>query len=451
MGDMTATSAMTLAIVGRPNAGKSTLFNRMIGRRAALVDEMPGLTRDLRQGVCLLGGAPFTLIDTAGLDDARSDKITQLMTKQAITAIEAADLILFLFDARAGITPEDELWARFVRKKAKRILLVANKCENQQRTQSGQIDALRFGFGDAVAISAEHNLGLSTLEEEIVKHLPEINRVDAAPASKRSLNMAIIGRPNSGKSSLVNHLLGQPRMLAGPQPGLTRDSIPISWQWRGQKIELFDTAGLRRPARIFQRAEELSVSSALQAIRFADVVVLLMDAMQLFEKQDLRIADLIAREGRAPVLAVNKMDLTPDLVRKEIIARADELLPQLRGVPLVCFSVKTGQGVDSLMPQAIRAFDMWKRELTTGVLNAWLKACIARHPPPSSRGRPVRIKYITQKSSRPPTFVIFTTRAKRLPESYKRFLINDMRASFGFDGTPIRLDVRASTNPYASG
>ncbi len=441
----------TLTIVGRPNAGKSTLFNRLIGRRAALVDQMPGLTRDLRQETCLLGGVPFTVIDTAGLDNARSDKIAQLMTKQAIKAIEAADIILFLFDARAGVTPEDEEWARFIHKRAKKVVLVANKCENQKRAASGQIDALRFGFGDAVPISAEHNQGLAALEEQIVQFLPKVAAASKNQDKTRVLNMAIIGRPNAGKSSLVNHLLGAPRMITGPQPGLTRDAIPISWAWHGHKIELFDTAGLRRPARIFRRAEELSVSSALQAIRFADVVVLLMDATQMFEKQDLRIADLIAREGRAPVLAVNKIDLTPDLAKKEIIARADELLPQMRSVPLVCFSVKTGQGVASLMPQAIRAFDMWKMKITTGLLNAWLKSCIARHPPPSSRGRPVRIKYITQKSPSPPTFVIFTTRTKRLPESYKRFLVNDLRASFGFDGTPIRLDVRASVNPYASG
>ncbi len=441
---------MTLAIVGRPNAGKSTLFNRLIGRRAALVDPMPGLTRDLRQSACVLNGVPFDVIDTAGLDNDHADEVAQLMTKQAVKAIKAADIALFLFDARAGLTPEDENWARFLHKTAKNVILAANKCENQARVQPSLIDALRLGFGDAVMISAEHNQGLGDLEKRIAEFLPASPPDSENEKTPRGLNMAIIGRPNSGKSSLVNYLLGRPQMLAGPQPGLTRDAIPISWLWQGQKIELFDTAGLRRPARIFRRAEALAVSSALQAIRFADVVVLLMDATQMFEKQDLRIADLMAREGRAPVLAINKMDLAPDLAEKDISARAAALLPQMRNVPVVCFSVKTGAGVDRLMPQVMRAFDMWNMSITTGQLNAWLQSCVGRHPPPMSSGRPVRIKYITQKSSGPPTFIIFTTRAKKLPDSYKRFLINDMRAKFAFDGTPIRLDVRTSDNPYVS-
>ncbi len=437
-----------VAIVGRPNVGKSTLFNRLRGARDALVDPMAGLTRDLRQSLCLMDGREISLIDTAGLDEqgAKKTELTSLMTKQALKAVEAADVVLFVIDGREGVLPDDEMWATLLRKKAKNLLLVANKCESDKRSESGKLDALRLGLGDPISISAEHNTNIPALVDEVIAHLePE---EEAETEGSRKLKLAIIGRPNAGKSSLVNVLFGEERQLTHSQAGTTRDAIGLDWQWRGEEITLFDTAGLRRPSRIFGRTEKLSVSSALRAIRFADIVVLLMDAEKLFEKQDLRLAELVIKEGRGLVLAVNKIDLMPPITQADIEKAARHYLPQLREVPVVCLSALTGKNIESFMPKVFQARALWNKTISTSMLNAWLQACVARRHPPSVRGRAVRIKYITQKSARPPSFVIFTSHAKKLPDDYLRYLMNDMRTNFNFQGTPIRLDVRASTNPY---
>lgn len=439
-----------IVIMGRPNVGKSTLFNRLVRRRDALVDPQPGLTRDSRQRDCIVGGQEVSIIDTAGLESSQEKMgLSTQMTKQALKAVDIADLVLFVVDARSGVIPADEEWAQLLRKRAKKIMLIANKCESEKNSSSGKIDALRLGLGQPLSISAEHDLGIADLEEEIVEHLKEtLSAENETAKSPRGLKMAIIGRPNAGKSSLVNYLLGEERQLTGAQPGITRDAIGIDWKWQGEKIVLFDTAGIRRKARIFARVEKLSVSSALQAIRFADVVVLLMDTEKLFETQDLRLADFIIREGRAPVLAVNKIDLMPEITEADIKKSAQNYLPQMRGVPIACLSAKTGKGVDCLMSKIMEANEMWNKQINTSALNAWLRSCVMRNPPPAVRKRPTRIKYITQKSVRPPSFIIFTSREKKLPKDYMRFLINDMRESFGFGGTPLRLDVRASVNPY---
>ena len=438
-----------IAIVGRPNVGKSTLFNRLVRARAALVDPMAGLTRDLRENECFLGGRHVSLIDTAGLEsDTKGKGLPALMVEQALKAVAAADLVLFVIDARSDLLPADEMWAQLLRTKAKKLLLVANKCENNKKSQVGKLDCLRLGLGDPIAISAEHNSNMGQLEEEIIQSLDAGPQEQNEQEQKRKLKLAVIGRPNAGKSSLINLLLGEQRQLTDPKAGTTRDAIGINWQWQGEEITLFDTAGLRRPSRIFARVEKLSVSSALQAIRFADIVVMLMDVQHLFQTQDLRLIELIIREGKGLVLAVNKIDLMPATTEADIEKAAAHYLPQLRGVPVVCLSVLSGKGADGLMPKVKAARALWNTQIGTPALNSWLQACVARKSPPQVGGRAVRIKYITQKSTRPPSFIIFLSRAKKLPDDYMRYLMNDMRRNFNFEGTPVRFNVRTSTNPY---
>lgn len=449
--------SITIAIVGRPNVGKSTLFNRLVGRRLALVDDVPGVTRDRREGDGKLADLEFRVFDTAGLDDADADTLEGRMSGQTLIALEEADVCLFMIDVRTGVTPIDRHFAELVRKTEKPVILVANKAEGRDGAAS-LYEAYELGLGDPIRLSAEHGEGLTELYDALVPFVergaanaaPDLS--DEAPAGEdRPLRIAIIGRPNAGKSTLINKLLGSERLLTGPEAGITRDSISVDWQWKDQPIKLFDTAGLRKRARISAKLEKLSVADALRAVRFAEVVVLLLDAQKPFEKQDLHLADLAAREGRALVLAVNKWDLIDDkpATMAKLKEMAERLLPQVRGVPLVTFSAVTGRGINRLMPAVMEVYEAWNRRVSTGELNRWLSEALERHPPPAAKGRRLKLRYMTQAKTRPPTFVTFCTRAGELPEAYSRYLINGLRSDFGIWGSPVRLHVRQGKNPYA--
>jgi GTP-binding protein len=452
-----------VAIVGRPNVGKSTLFNRLTGRRQALVSDMPGLTRDRREGRCELGATEIKVVDTAGLEEAQAGSIPARMRKQTETAIEEADLVLFVIDARDGVVPSDEVFARLVMSSGKPAILVANKCEGR-RGLDGMYEAFSLGLGEPVAISAEHGEGLGELTLDIERALgleqPKVERgampfADGPPIEvaeqTRPLRVAIVGRPNVGKSTLVNALLGEDRMITGPEPGLTRDAVSSELEWHGRKILLFDTAGLRRKARVNELAEKLGGSDSIRAIRFAEVVVLVIDAERPFEHQDLTIGDLIASEGRAIVLAINKWDLVQDKQRmlKALRESVGQRLAQVQGVALVPISALGERGLDKLMAAVIEASDVWNRRVSTGELNRWLQEALARHAPPASRGRRIKIRFMTQPSTRPPTFVGFCQRADAMPEDYKRYLINSLRQAFDLPGVPIRFNLRKGENPYA--
>jgi GTP-binding protein len=446
----------TVAIVGRPNVGKSTLFNRLAGKRLALVDDQPGLTRDRREAEAELGGCLVTLIDTAGLEPGDSD-LTSRMRQQTQAAIAQADLVLFLIDVRDGVVAADEIFAELVRSSGKPVVLAANKSEGRA-AEAGLYEAYSLGLGEPLPISAEHDIGIGELSEALQQicqarggALP--NQSVGPEEGPHPLRIAIVGRPNVGKSTLVNGLLGEERMITGPEAGITRDAIASSLEWDGRALLLFDTAGLRRKMRVEGRAEKLSVGDALKAIRFAEVVVLLLDVEQPFEKQDLQIASLIADEGRALVIALNKWDLVRDREKRLAGLRetCQRLLPQIKGVALVPISAMTGQGLDRLM-QAILAVDqMWNRRLPTHALNQWLQAAVEAHPPPAVSGRRIKLRYITQANARPPTFVLFCSRPKALPDSYSRYLVNGLRESFDMQGVPIRLNLRKGDNPFAKG
>jgi GTPase len=446
----------TVAIVGRPNVGKSTLFNRLAGKRLALVDDQPGLTRDRREAEAELGGCLVTLIDTAGLEPGDSD-LTSRMRQQTQAAIAQADLVLFLIDVRDGVVAADEIFAELVRSSGKPVVLAANKSEGRA-AEAGLYEAYSLGLGEPLPISAEHDTGIGELSEALQQicqarggALP--NQSVGPEEGPHPLRIAIVGRPNVGKSTLVNGLLGEERMITGPEAGITRDAIASSLEWDGRALLLFDTAGLRRKMRVEGRAEKLSVGDALKAIRFAEVVVLLLDVEQPFEKQDLQIASLIADEGRALVIALNKWDLVRDREKRLAGLRetCQRLLPQIKGVALVPISAMTGQGLDRLM-QAILAVDqMWNRRLPTHALNQWLQAAVEAHPPPAVSGRRIKLRYITQANARPPTFVLFCSRPKALPDSYSRYLGNGLRESFDMQGVPIRLNLRKGDNPFAKG
>ena len=448
---------LTIAIVGRPNVGKSTLFNRLAGKRLAIVDDTPGVTRDRSIVESNLGGLHLRLIDTAGFDKGPPESLTERMAAQTSAAIKDADVCLFLIDARAGVTAGDEIVGAALRRSGKPVIVAANKCESAA-AEAGATEAYRLGFGEPVTVSAEHGLGLLELRDALAVYAPDVPGTDEmeAPAdeaevSVRPLRLAIVGRPNVGKSSLLNRLIGEERSLTGPEAGITRDAVLAEWQHEGREILLHDTAGMRRKARIEEKLEKLSVESTLNAVRFADCVVLAMDAREALEKQDLTIADLIAREGRSLVFAVNKWDLVNDrpAALKDLRERVDRLLPQVAGARIVALSAITGEGLDKLMPAVAEADRVWNMRVTTGALNRFLEEALSRHPPPAIRGRRVRIRYMTQAKARPPTFILFGSQLKELPDSYLRYLVNAMRTAFGMPGTPVRLTLRATKNPYA--
>jgi GTP-binding protein len=450
--------SFTVAIIGRPNVGKSTLFNRLVGRRLALVHDLPGVTRDRREGEARLGDLSFSVFDTPGLEEASAASLAGRMVEQTRAAIADADAIFFLVDARAGILPADRVFADLVRKSGKPVVLIANKSEGKAG-EAGAMEAYALGLGEPVALSAEHGEGTSDLYAALREALPdhtgkrdgeEAGDGDGDPAA-RAICVAVVGRPNAGKSTLVNRLLGEERLLTGPEAGITRDSISVDLQWRGREFKFHDTAGMRRKSRIDEKLEKLSVADALNAIRFADVVVLLMDSAQGFEEQDLRIADLVEREGRALVIGMNKWDLkeTGRHAVGQLRNEADHWLPQVKGVPVVAVSGLTGEGLDRLMQAVIDAHEVWNRRVPTAALNRWFEEATSASPPPAVSGRRLRLNYITQAKARPPSFVVFCTRADAVPDSYLRYLVNGLRETFDLPGTPIRMTLREKANPYA--
>ncbi len=442
----------TIAIVGRPNVGKSTLFNRLVGRRVALVDDRPGVTRDRREGEARLGDLEFLAIDTAGLEQSSPESLSGRMRAQTETAIEQADAIFFMVDMRAGPMPVDHEFAALVRKSGKPTVLIANKSEGRA-AESRRLEAYELGLGEPIAISAEHNEGLSDLYDALRVALPEqtASAVEAEePTEAHPIRVAIVGRPNAGKSTLINRLIGEERLLTGPEAGITRDSIAVELAWEGRSFRLYDTAGLRRRSRVEEKLEKLSVADALNAVRFAEVVVVLLDVESAFEEQDQRIADLVEQEGRAIVIAVNKWDLkekTAGAIGK-LREQAEEKLTQLKGVPLVAVSGLTGEGLDRLMQAIVDAYGVWNKRVPTSALNRWFEHAISANPPPAVSGRSLRLNYITQAKSRPPSFVVFCTRADAVPAAYKRYLLNSLRETFDLPGTPIRITLREKDNPF---
>jgi GTP-binding protein len=453
-------STPAIAIIGRPNVGKSTLFNRLTGKHAALVSDMPGLTRDRREGEAELAGNAVTLVDTAGLEEAKRGSIAERMRQQTETALKEADLVLFLIDAREGVTPGDKAFAQMVRASGRPVIVVANKCEGRAG-EAGFYAAFELGFGEPVAISAEHGEGLIDLVNDMLAALglKPVVKERGAPASEpeleagptRPIRVAIVGRPNAGKSTLVNAFLGEERMITGPEPGLTRDAVASDLEWSGRRVRLYDTAGLRRKAKVTDAAELLGASDAIRAIRFAEVVVVLIDAERSIEHQDLTIADLVTQEGRALVLAVNKWDLVEDKQKtlRELRESLTDRLSQVPGVALVPISALGGRGLDKLSAAVLAAYDIWNRRVPTSDLNRWLEEALARHAPPAARGRRIKIRFMTQPSARPPTFVAFCSQPEGLPKSYLRYLSNSLREAFDLPGVPLRLNLRKGDNPYA--
>jgi len=459
--------ALKLAIVGRPNVGKSTLFNRLAGKKLAIVDDRPGVTRDRREATGRLGDLDLVLIDTAGFEDVDDDSLESRMRAQTEQAVDDADVCLFVVDAREGVVPLDHIFAEVLRRKGGKVVLAANKAEGRA-AEIGVAEAFSLGFGEPVALSAEHGEGMSDLFTALIAAAP-----DAYPDEDEAgdedvegddeelsgpqvdptlpLRIAIVGRPNAGKSTLVNRLIGEERLLVGPEAGITRDAIPVDWTWDGRPVRLVDTAGLRRKARVQQHLERLSTADTLRALTFAEVVILVMDANNAFETQDLQIADLVEREGRGLVFCITKWDLIENPAEKlaELKELSERMLPQLRGAPLIALSAETGRHVDRLMPAVFKLHADWSTKVKTRDLNDWLSMAVQRHPPPAVNGKRIKPKYMAQTKARPPTFVLFASRADQLPDSYRRYLINSLRDSFDLPGTPIRITIKSGTNPYA--
>ncbi|WP_217573468.1 ribosome biogenesis GTPase Der [Mesorhizobium sp. GbtcB19] len=464
-----------VAIIGRPNVGKSTLFNRLVGKKLALVDDTPGVTRDRRVHAAKLYDLYFDVIDTAGFEDAAASTLPGRMRQQTEIAIREADLIFFTVDAKSGLMPDDRTFADVVRKSGKPVVLVANKAE-ARGAQGGMLEAWELGLGEPIPVSAEHGQGMPDLRDAVVEALgaerafgeeddgdeiaasevligEDIADPDAEPAydDTKPLRIAVVGRPNAGKSTLINALIGEERLLTGPEAGITRDSISVDWDWRGRRIKLFDTAGMRRKSKVQEKLEKLSVQDGLRAIRFAEIVIIVLDATIPFEKQDLQIADLIIREGRAPVIAFNKWDLidNPQELLAELREKTGRLLPQVRGIQAVTVSAETGRGLDRLMESIIKTHKVWNSRVSTGKLNRWLEGILAHHPPPAVAGRRLKIKYVTQAKTRPPGFVVSCSRPDAMPQSYVRYLTNSLREAFDMPGVPIRMALRTSDNPFA--
>ncbi|RJG46046.1 ribosome biogenesis GTPase Der [Mesorhizobium sp. DCY119] len=465
-----------VAIIGRPNVGKSTLFNRLVGKKLALVDDTPGVTRDRRVHAAKLYDLHFDVIDTAGFETAAPATLQGRMRAQTEIAISEADLIFFVVDSKSGLMPDDKAFADIVRRAGKPVVLVANKSE-ARGSQGGMLEAWEVGLGEPIPISAEHGQGLPDLRDAVVDALGHarvfgedeededeiavtevlVGEDIADPDAEheyddtKPMRIAVVGRPNAGKSTLINALIDEERLLTGPEAGITRDSISVDWEWRGRLIRLFDTAGMRRKAKVQEKLEKLSVADGLRAIRFAEVVVVVFDATIPFEKQDLQIADLIIREGRALVIAFNKWDMieNPQETLAELREKTTRLLPQVRGLQAVPISAETGRGLDKLMDAVLKTHKVWNSRISTGRLNRWLEGILAHHPPPAVAGRRLKIKYITQAKTRPPGFVLSCTRPDSMPQSYVRYLVNSLRESFDMPGVPIRMALRASENPFA--
>ena len=466
--------SFTLAIVGRPNVGKSTLFNRLVGKRLALVDDQPGVTRDLREGEARLADLRFTVIDTAGLEEATDESLQGRMRRLTERAVDMADICLFMIDARAGVTPADQVFAEILRKRSAHVILAANKGEGSA-ADAGVIEAYSLGLGEPIRLSAEHGEGLNDLYSQLMPLAdgfaeraadlaPETDvsldedeewAEDAPfvmPTAKKPMQIAVVGRPNAGKSTLINMIMGEDRLLTGPEAGITRDAISLRTEWYDTHIRIFDTAGMRKKAKVQDKLEKLSVSDGLRAVKFAEVVVVLLDAAIPFEQQDLRIADLAEREGRAVVVAVNKWDIEDDKQNKlrDLRESFERLLPQLRGAPLVTVSAKTGRGLDRLHGAIMRAYETWNRRVPTASLNRWLAGMVEAHPPPAPAGKRIKLRYMTQAKTRPPGFVVMCSLPDKMSESYSRYLVNGLRVDFDMPGTPIRLYMRSQNdaNPF---
>ena len=452
-----ATTLPVVAIIGRPNVGKSTLFNRLVGKKLALVDDRPGVTRDRREGDAELLGLNFRIIDTAGFEEDDPQSLPGRMRAQTEAAVNSADVALFVIDARAGVVPLDEEIGRWLRGSKTPVVLLANKAEGRA-SENGILESYSLGFGDPIAFSAEHGEGLSELFSALLPHL-ERDEIEEEEFDEESpdapLKLAIVGRPNAGKSTLVNKMLGEDRMITGPEAGITRDSISIDWNWRDsegrdRQVRLIDTAGLRKKSKVDDKLEKLSAADTRHAIDFAEVVVLLLDATRGLEAQDLRIADRIFSEGRAMIIALNKWDTVENgaPLYQGVRAALDEGFAQVKGVPLLTLSAATGKGIDTLLQVAFETREAWSKRVTTGTLNRWFETAIEKNPPPAPGGKRIKLRYVTQIKTRPPSFVIFGTRVDELPESYRRYLVNGIRRELGFGAVPVRLTLRAPKNPF---